>query len=239
MKSLAHSFALPCIVAAIPRHGQEDARSRAVSSTCRPSRSSSRKCSRWPRSRRTTSSSTSAAAMAASSVTAAKKYGCKGVGVDIDPARIKDSHRDHGARPMSPRTSSIFARGRAQGEGPGKGDRHHALHAAGVHGKAGAADQDASQTRHAHRRPRLSVPEHGAGPDRRVRGGRQPAEVPVHVDHSREEEISAFRLRRSQAICVHCYAASGKNSLSQSNPNRVSFRHNDVHRIRTQSVQSQ
>ena len=64
--------------------------SRAWRPTCRRRRMSSSACSVSPVSARTTSSSTSDSGDGRLVVTAAKQFGARGIGVDIDPARIAE-----------------------------------------------------------------------------------------------------------------------------------------------------
>ena len=64
---------------------------RPTSSSSRRRRKSSTPCSSWRRSGPTTSFTTSVPATGGFPITAARTYGARGVGIDIDPQRIKEA----------------------------------------------------------------------------------------------------------------------------------------------------
>jgi hypothetical protein len=122
--------------------------------------------------------------------TAAKKFKARGVGVDIDPDRIKESHQ----------TLKKFGVERMveirQGDALKVKDLENAtvimlymlpefMEKLEPQALKALKPGKGAQTRHAHRRPRLPVPELEGGPGRRVQGPRTRAH-PLHVDGARE-----------------------------------------------------
>ena len=90
-------------------------------------------------------------------VTAARKFGCKAIGYEIDPERVADARKNIEKRKVG-ETSQDRAGRRLQAR-PDPGERGHDLPAPRHGGEAPPAAQEA-QGRLADRRPRLSHPRH-------------------------------------------------------------------------------
>ena len=98
---------------------------------------------------------------------ACKKFGCSGVGIDLNPERIKecmDTIKKYGVEDYVEKFKLEYRLGNAlTAPRYRQGHRDHALHASRVHGPARARRPQDPQARLAHRLARLSLAQQGVG----------------------------------------------------------------------------